>query len=258
MNERPTESIEIERKYEVPTALALPDAAALAAAGFAAAEPRTFALRAVYYDTEHGDLAQHRLALRRREGGPDAGWHLKHKNRTGAHEFQWPESDEMPAGLRDEVARRIGAEPELTPLAELRTERTVVLLHSAPSTPSAPRTPDVPPRGGAETAVIELVDDRVRTHDLRTGAHRAWREWEAELVPGADTALLDVLEALLCEAGASASPSPAKIARATGRLVPWALAAGADDATLARLRAMEADDLAAGLAADAQNDPAPR
>lgn len=251
MSERPAESIEIERKYEVPTALALPETAALAAAGFAADAPRTFALRAVYYDTAHGDLAQHRLALRRREGGPDAGWHLKHKNPTGAHEFQWPESDEMPADLRDEVSRRIGAEPELTPLAELRTERTVVLLRGGPEAAGS---------GAAESeaAVIELVDDRVRTHDLRTGVRRAWREWEAELVPGADAALLDALEALLFDAGATASPSPAKIARATGRIVPLALAAGADEETLARLRAMEADDVAAGLAAGALNDPAPR
>src|SRR4051812_28290972 len=34
-------------------------------------------LRAVYYDTRDLDLAAAGLTLRRREGGDDAGWHLK-------------------------------------------------------------------------------------------------------------------------------------------------------------------------------------
>jgi len=203
MSERATESLEIERKYEVSATAELPDHAALAAAGFIADAPVNFQLEAVYFDTAAGDLAKHRLAARLRRGGPDAGWHLKVKQPGGTREFHWPVSEQMPNALREEITRRTGTDAELTPLAELRTERSLVLL-----------------RDTARTAAIELVDDRVNAHDARTGSPRAWREWEAELVPGASANLLDALEAVLLRSGASPSLSPAKIARATGAYTP--------------------------------------
>ena len=39
--------------------------------------PPVQALDAVYFDTPGKDLARNRITLRRRTGGPDAGWHLK-------------------------------------------------------------------------------------------------------------------------------------------------------------------------------------
>lgn len=238
MSERPVESIEIERKYEVVAGAELPDAATLEAAGFFPDAPVSFELHATYFDTAQGDLARHRLAVRRRQGGPDAGWHLKHKNPLGAHEFHWPNADTMPEGLRSEIAKRLGAEaagagpehagPEITPLAELRTLRSVVLLRDAQGRPT-----------------VELVDDFVRALNHRDGTRRAWREWEAELAPDAPESLFSALEPVLVAAGARPSPSPAKIARATGALVPLALAAGADEATLTALRKLDAADRAA-------------
>ena len=40
-------------------------------------ETAEFRLDNTYYDTPSAHLAQFGVTLRRREGGPDAGWHLK-------------------------------------------------------------------------------------------------------------------------------------------------------------------------------------
>ena len=52
---------ETERKFDVDEATVSPSQT----------------LDAVYYDTSAHDLARHRITLRRRTGGTDAGWHLK-------------------------------------------------------------------------------------------------------------------------------------------------------------------------------------
>ncbi|MFA7497736.1 MAG: EamA family transporter [Leucobacter sp.] len=222
------ESFEIERKYEVREGSALPQAAALREAGFHPDAPQTYELHNAYFDTPQGDLARHRLAVRLRRGGPDAGWHLKERTAEGAREWMWPPEEGMPGGLRQRITERIGNAEGLGPLAELRTTRRVMQLRDST---------------GRET--VELVDDRVRAVDRRTGTRRSWSEWEAELAAGADPSLLDALEPVLLAAGATPSLSTAKIARATGSLEALALAAGSGPERIAALRALDAADRAA-------------
>lgn len=197
MSKDHSESLEIERKYEVRLDAALPSS--FQSIGLSADPPEQHRLIARYLDTVDRALVQRLVAVRERAGGKDAGWHLKAKGEGGSREMLWPPSLEMPAGLRAEIAQ-ITDDPLVT-LAELRTDRVVLHLRDA---------------AGAE--VIEIADDRVLAEERPSGVRRAWREWEAELMPGADPGLLDELEPLLCEAGADPSPNPAKIARATGFL----------------------------------------
>ncbi|WP_164512890.1 CYTH domain-containing protein [Leucobacter chromiireducens] len=230
-----TESLEIERKYEIAVDAPLPSAADFARAGFAADAPETFELVARYYETPDEDLARAGIAVRVREGGSDAGWHVKRRTPGGVVEQHWPLERQLPAGLLAELAARIGvAAGSVQPRAELRTERTVVVLRDA---------------DGRE--LIELADDRVRATDLADGVRRAWREWEAELLPGGAEAQLDALDPVLRAAGASPSASPAKIARATGKLVGLARARQADAALIAALEQLDAADQAAARTLDA-------
>lgn len=226
MSEQPVEAVEIERKYEVAASAELPAAADFARIGLTAVDEGALALIARYFDTPDGALARRRLALRVRGGGKDDGWHLKEKGGSATRELLWPPAAEMPDGLRDEIRTRIGeAADRVAPLAELRTERRVLRLLDAE---------------GREA--VEIADDRVRALDATTGVRRAWREWEAELAPGADAALLDEVEPLLIAAGAAPSLSTAKIARATGRLAEAARAAGAGADRVAALERMDGSD----------------
>ena len=68
--------IETERKYEAAAGFTLPDLTGLDSVA-AITAPRTYRLRAVYFDTPGLGLAAARITLRRRTGGTDAGWHLK-------------------------------------------------------------------------------------------------------------------------------------------------------------------------------------
>lgn len=229
MQHAASESLEIERKYEVSVALPLPAVDRFRAAGLDPAPPLRHELTARYFDTPRGDLAGLGLALRERHGGKDAGWHLKQRGAVGVRELLWPPSATMPEALREQLRERIGdAAAEVRPVAQLETERTVVML-----------------RDGDGREVVELADDRVRARDDAAGVERAWREWEAELMPGADAAVLDRVEAVLLAAGAEPSLSFAKIARATGRLIEAARARGVDAAVLEALARLDASDRAA-------------
>ena len=193
-----TESLEIERKYEVSDAAVLPDAASFALLGLRLGAPETHELRASYFDTPNGELASRRLALRNRHGGKDEGWHLKAKRDDGARELLWPQSTELPDGLRGEVEDRLGsgAIERLGAIATLRTMRVTLMLFSEQG-----------------NAVIELADDRVDATNELTGGRQVWREWEAELMPGADESLLDTIEPLLGAAGATRVRGTSKIQR---------------------------------------------
>lgn len=193
-----TESFEIERKYEVSDDAVLPGADGFAALGLRLGAAETHELRASYFDTPSGELASRRLALRNRHGGKDAGWHLKAKGDIGARELLWPQSAELPTGLRAEVEDRLGsgAVELLVAIATLRTTRVTLMLFSE--------------RGDA---IIEIADDRVDGTNELTGGRQLWREWEAELMPGADEALLDAIEPLLVAAGAVRSRGTSKIQR---------------------------------------------
>ena len=67
---------EVERKFEVVDSTVAPSFGGLSAVSRVERLP-VQQLDAVYFDTPGRDLAAHRITLRRRTGGTDAGWHLK-------------------------------------------------------------------------------------------------------------------------------------------------------------------------------------
>lgn len=192
------ETFEIERKYDVADATQLPGAQAFAAIGLRLGEIEVHELRASYFDTPEGGLASQRVGLRERVGGKDEGWHLKAKGDEGARELLWAPAEEMPEGLRRELEDRLGgAEVDrIGRIATLRTQRVTAMLFDADG-----------------TAVIEFADDRVDALNEMSGRRQQWREWEAELMPGVDAALLDAVEPVLEQAGATRVRGTSKIQR---------------------------------------------
>ncbi|HWI32584.1 MAG TPA: CYTH domain-containing protein [Microbacterium sp.] len=198
----PSSSHEIERKFDVDDQTPLPDWTGLPGV-VTVAEAEIRPLDAAYWDTASLDLARAGAALRRRTGGPDAGWHLKgalvHGGRT---ELQWPLGDtpDIPAEVLDRIAE-FTTEP-LLPLARIQNERTAYAL-----------------RGADGRTVAEFVDDRVRSTDLRSGARRSWREWEIELAVAAPADIdgfFAAVERAVHAAGARKAASASKLARALG------------------------------------------
>jgi hypothetical protein len=196
--------LEIERKYDVDPQAAVPD---LVGSGpiAVADEPETFHLDARYYDTASMRLAGQGIALRRRSGGSDEGWHVKVRGDEGRTETQWPLSDGgVPAEVLDFLADPLGDE-ELVQIASIRTVRVAQRLLDAAGYP-----------------IAELADDHVEAEDLRTATRRAWREWEVELLAAAPdtrkarTALLDEIERRILEAGATTASIGSKLARTLG------------------------------------------
>ena len=99
---------EIERKFDVDETAVTPSFDGLTSVAQVDALP-VQTLDAVYYDTAGHDLARHRITLRRRTGGVDAGWHLKlpaGDNAPDARtEIRLPldGAGDVPADLRDIV-----------------------------------------------------------------------------------------------------------------------------------------------------------
>ena len=212
MTNEPTRSIEVERKYDVSEATGLPDLASLpGVAHVAPAELRS--LDAVYFDTPDLVLARRAVAVRRRTGGPDEGWHVKSSAPEGRHEWGWPLGDlspdpltgTVPIGVRSAVTDWCG-DAELRPIARVRNERHAILLQDA---------------SGA--VVAEFVDDHVRATDLQTGSATHWREWEVELGPAAPAdasgrdAFFAAVDAVVGVAGGAPAASGSKLQRALGR-----------------------------------------
>lgn len=191
---------ETERKFEVIESTVTPSFDGLSAVARVERSPSQ-QLDAVYFDTPGRDLARHRITLRRRTGGPDAGWHLKlpagPDTRT---EVRVPLTDganaesAVPESLRDIVLAIVRDRP-LAPAARISTARTVDTLYG----------PDGP-------AIAEFCDDRV-TASAEGGDEQRWREWELELVAGGDVALLDRLTNRLLDAGALPAAHGSKLAR---------------------------------------------
>lgn len=198
----PKVQLEVERKYEVP-AHAEPDWSAMPILTVDAGEsPR--ALTTEYFDTPQRRLADHGVVLRRRHGGPDAGWHLKYRTGQGKHELQVPllkTSNRMPAQMKQYVNGLSGGQ-ELESLATVANNRRVLYA--------------VHPQHGP---VAEICLDDVVATDRRAGLRRSWVECEVELVNGSGAdpdAVFDEIEAVLFASGLKASASTAKIARALG------------------------------------------
>lgn len=203
---RATRQAEIETKLEIDPAAKLPSLAKrrrLAATGITgAADPESFQLDATYYDTAGLDLLRSKMTLRRRTGGPDAGWHLKLPAVQGARtEVGLPLSAGDPGDVPSELAtlvRGAARGRELLPVARLVNDRTVRHLHD-----DAGRT------------LIEVADDHVTATPLLPGAAAPsqWRELEAEIIDGNRDQLAATVDVLM-SAGASKASSASKLARA--------------------------------------------
>lgn len=201
----PIETVEVEQTYDVTDAIAIPDWTALTDV-VRVDGPHRRSLDAHYIDTVDADLANQGVAIRRRTGGPDAGWHLKGPMVDDARvELHWPLGEEgvIPAAILDAAAE--WASGELAPLARIRNERDAYFL-----------------RNQFDEVIAEFVDDHVIADDLRGGEQRVWREWEFELGPAAPS-LLTARQELFDDArevayaqGATAAQSASKLARALG------------------------------------------
>lgn len=200
----PHSSIEIERKYDADADTPLPDLFALPGVA-CVGEVEVRRLDARYLDTADNALARAGVALRRRTGGPDAGWHIKITVPEGKQELHWPlgdlPEDEVPSPVLDAIGS--WAQPPFAPIARIRNERHAFALTDA-----------------AGHLVAEFVDDRVEAEAVRTWRVTAWREWELELGPAAPTepagvaAFFAAADAAVSAAGGRIASSGSKLARA--------------------------------------------
>jgi CHAD domain-containing protein len=195
---------EVELKYDVPADFNLPDLAAVPGVADVG-EPAERQLDAVYFDTPDLRLAAHRVTLRRRSGGSDAGWHIKRPSgtdRTESH-FELTKSlTEVPEQVAAQV-RAYSRAKALQPVARIQTRRIERPLCDATGT------------------VLALVaEDAVSSES--TGENpvvQQWRELEVELVDGTRKVLAAVDEALQA-AGARSAQLPSKLARALADRFP--------------------------------------
>ncbi|MBA8816340.1 inorganic triphosphatase YgiF [Microbacterium halimionae] len=202
----PKRSLEIENTYDVEDSTPLP-AWNLLPGVESVGEPEVRELDARYFDTADMALSHARVAIRRRTGGPDAGWHIKASAAEGRHESHWPldEQDADSAVVPPAVAAAAGewAAGEFLPLARIRNSRTAYALCDANG-----------------RLVAEVVDDRVSARAERTGVETSWREWEVELGPAApkdSDAFFAHVDALVASVGGRAAASDSKLGRALGR-----------------------------------------
>ncbi|WP_442927375.1 CYTH domain-containing protein [Microbacterium sp. EF45047] len=202
--DEPSRAFEVEHKYDADAATPLPDWSAVPGVT-AVTEGEHRALDARYLDTADAALARAGVALRRRTGGPDAGWHIKGPRQgDGRLELGWPldEDGTIPAPVAETVAQWTRA--PLAPLARIENARTAYHLL------------------GDGGVVAEFVDDHVRATDERTGIRREWREWEMELGPAAPTDAAEradffaAVERAVVAAGGRPASSASKLARALG------------------------------------------
>jgi CHAD domain-containing protein len=204
--------LEVETKYDVDDGFLVPELTGLA--GVTSVDPPVeHALEAVYFDTADLRLLRARVTVRRRTGGPDAGWHLKLPAGTARRELHAPlgrATKKAPPALLEPVAGVLrGAVP--SPVATLRTRRVVTLL-----------------RGPGGEVLAEVADDSVTATLPPTAAGQpievhGWREVEVELGVG-DATLGAAVGERLIGAGARPSTAASKIGRALGdRLAPVAL-----------------------------------
>jgi CHAD domain-containing protein len=200
-----TDGVEIERKFDVGEATQLPAFEGLADVA-SVGQAVEFELDAVYFDTEDFALASHRLTLRRRTGGEDAGWHLKTPLGPDARqEFREPlgsDAAAIPQRLLGLVRVHTRDRP-LVPVVHLHTRRIVRHLRDAQG-----------------RILAEFCDDHVRADRLFPDpTSLSWREWEVELVDG-DRSLLDAVQSMLESAGIALAPHVSKLARALGDSYP--------------------------------------
>jgi inorganic triphosphatase YgiF len=196
---------EVEHKFRVHGLYRLPD---LTGSEFVSSidDMGSVELDTTYYDTPDLRLVREGMALRRRSGGPDEGWHLKLAVPDAAAEVR----DELrlpldagtpqapPAQLLDLVRSVLRHRP-VQPVATLRTTRHVRHVLDASGRRSA-----------------ELVDDSVQVIDGSGQASARFRELELELAEDAPTELVEDVIAILHESGAVSGEFVSKAVRALG------------------------------------------
>ena len=206
----PTTHREIERKFRVHALFEWPDLSGLAAT--VQLHP-TVSMRAVYHDTTELTLFRWKVTLRRREGGLDAGWHLKLPVESMAEgvrdelhvALNAGEVGQVPAELADIITPLV-RDLALAPVVELRTERNPRIMTSADGKP-----------------LVEVVDDVVTVVDLNGTPVGIFRELEIELLDNDDPQALELMEEvskLLMYAGAI----PGTMSKAASALGPRASA----------------------------------
>ncbi|OBA44847.1 CYTH and CHAD domain-containing protein [Kocuria sp. ICS0012] len=201
-----TQQVEIERKYDV-AGQRTPRLKLHKLKNFTVGDPVEHEMSATYYDTADLALAHAKVAVRRRTGGSDDGWHVKYQAGQVRGELHYEplktSAQRIPAALR-RVLTGLTLGEELTPVATINTHRTVY------------------PVLGEDGQYAELCLDAVSARDERGRVTREWSECEVELTRDDLTqkqarTVFEAVESVLYAAGAAPSSSVAKIARALGQ-----------------------------------------
>jgi len=194
-----SEQQEREDKFDVDLAYVVPELADLLPEG-GRLETATHRLENTYYDTPELDLQRMRLTLRKRVGGPDAGWHLKipsGRARTEIHSQSRARS--VPKALSEPLLG-VRRGRDLSPIATITTTRDTVRLLDANG-----------------ELLAEVADDQVQSATMGSESLvQSWREVEVELGSAGDEQLLRVIGDRLVEWGAQRSGHVSKLRRALG------------------------------------------
>jgi CHAD domain-containing protein len=201
---------ETERKYEAIEGLELLDPAGLL--GFdSGGGPQEQDLVAVYFDTADLRLIRAGVTLRRREGGSDAGWHLKlpvGKDSREEVRLVLGRSGRRPPAELVALTRVYTRGAVLAPVAELDTRRRRWVLADAEG-----------------QALAELVDDQVTAKTMGEQTTTvSWREVEVELGEHAQRKLLDRIERRLLKVGAQRAGFSSKLGRVLADRLPAGVA----------------------------------
>ncbi|QOV99565.1 CYTH and CHAD domain-containing protein [Rhodococcus pyridinivorans] len=200
---------EAERKYSTTGDRPLPDLTGLPSVD--AIDVDRFELSAQYYDTADLCLLRSKITLRRREGGDDAGWHLKLPSGVDTRtELHFPLGDDsaedVPADLGS-LLRGIRRGAPLSLAALLVTRRHRHRLRSSD--------------GGFVAEVVVDDVDAVRSAD---GSEIRWKEieveWNSTLGDKTIGRFLTALEERFAAVGITRSESPSKLHRVLGDLLP--------------------------------------
>lgn len=202
--------VEVEKKFDVPGGTVFPSFDGLTTVARSERQPAQ-SLDAVYFDTPGRDLALNRITLRRRTGGPDAGWHLKlpagPDARTEVHAPLDTSADATDTAVPEElldIVLAIVRDRPLAPVARIATTRNVVMIYGSDGAPLA-----------------EFCDDEVTAWALgagdgEAGEEQRWHEWELELADGELDGGRDLLKRLgnrLLDAGAVPAGHGSKLAK---------------------------------------------
>jgi CHAD domain-containing protein len=170
-----TDTREIGQRYEADSGVMLPPLDGLPEVA-AVSDPEVETLTAEYYDTDDLRLLRAGVTLRRREGGADAGWHLKlpdkanHPGATTRRELGVPldrSGDPVPWEL-GRLIRVHSRGAALRPVARIQTRRRRTTLLD---------------RGG--TSLAEVVADDVAAQTLGESTTLSrWSEIEVGLTGG--------------------------------------------------------------------------